>query len=68
MASMPMARTVKYRGTVVARPGRSVRQRLEELDGPARTVVAACIGLWPVIAIYGVVMALCWAAAVGNGP
>lgn len=67
---MPIARTVKHRGVVVAPRARPLAVRLSERldalgDGP-RGFVAAVIGMWPVTVVFGAGLGICWLAVVGG--
>ncbi len=72
MTQVPIARTVKHRGVVVAPRARPLAARLadgfERLgDGP-RGFLAALIGLWPVTIACGAGLGICWLAVVSGGP
>ena len=69
---MPIARTVKHRGRMVAQRGRPVAVRMADAidrrgDGP-RAFLAAVIGLWPVTIACGAGVGICWLAVVSGGP
>lgn len=71
MSHVPIARTVKHRGVMVAPRARPVAARIADAieglgDGP-RGFVAALIGLWPETIACGAGVAICWLAVVSGG-
>ena len=72
MTQVPIARTVKHRGVVVAPRARPWRERIEAavdaLGERPRAFVVAMVGLWPITAVLGAGLGICWLALISPGP